>query len=290
MSCSSAARTMSSSSPSDEAEAASDADREGGDARLRRSRAARRGARRGSGAGRHEPDARMTVAASASALEALVRDRQCARAVGCLVGDAGLAADRAGGQPLGDRAERAVGRGGRGQRGGVERAEEGVEAAVDPVGARAGGLGRLAQRVADPAWELGIRVGEEGVVEAVAGVEGEQLEAGGDRRAVKAGEVGEQVRTRAEARLDVHLAVAGDGDADAHGVGGAAQALAQGVLHIRVIGTRADFRTPWPKPARDGRFAPEPPALRPKLPQPPAAPRRSSQRFMAGRFLAKTNL
>jgi hypothetical protein len=56
---------------------------------------------------------------------------------------------------------------------------------------------------------------------------------------VKAGEVGEQVRTRAEARLDVDLAVAGDGRADAHGVGGATQALAQGVLHIWVIGRPA---------------------------------------------------
>ena len=127
---------------------------------------------------------------------------------------------------------------------GSSRAEEGVEAAVDAVGARAGGLRRLAQSVADPAWELGIRVGEERVVEAVAGVEGQELEARGDRGAVEAGEVGEQVRTRAEARLDVHLAVAGDGGAEAHGVGGAAQALAQGVLHISVIGKAGRLPNP----------------------------------------------
>ena len=83
-------------------------------------------------------------------------DRERAVAVGRLVGDAGFAAHRAGGEALREGGQRAVGRGGGGQRAALDRAEEGVEVGVEAVGTRAVRLGDGAQRVADAALELDV--------------------------------------------------------------------------------------------------------------------------------------
>ena len=233
---------MSSSSVERQAEAAPDADGVGGDARQRD----RRSAGAALGENLQQDVTNLTLGRQAlparAGTQALVRDRECLR-TGCgLVGDPGLAADRGGGEPLGDAAERGVGRGGRRQRADLDRAEEGVEAAVEAIRAGAARLRGAAQRLADPARELGVGARQQEVVEAVAGVQREQLEAGGG--AVEALEVGEEGRACVQTRLHVELAVAGDVDAQAKGIGGAAQGLAQGLLHIRVIGSPAEVSVP----------------------------------------------
>ena len=94
------------------------------------------------------------------------RTRSCAIAsaldpVGRLLGDPCLAADGAGGETLGDAAECALGGGGRGQRRALDRAEEGVEVCVEPVGAGPLGLRGEPEGFAEAAWELGVRSGED---------------------------------------------------------------------------------------------------------------------------------
>ena len=96
-----------------EAEAAADADRMGGDARERDGRAA--GAALGEDLEQHVSNLALGGEAlqARARLHALQGDRQRGVAVWRLVGNAGLAAHRAGGEALGDPAERAERRGGR---------------------------------------------------------------------------------------------------------------------------------------------------------------------------------
>ena len=156
-----------------------------------------------------------------------------------------------------------MGRGGRRQRADLDRAEEGVEAAVEPVRARAARLGGAAQRVADPARELGVGAREQDVVEAVAGVQREQLEAGGD--AVEAREVGEQGTracagpSRCRARGGARRRRPGAGRRRR-----GSRCLLRDCCTFGSSARRRGFRTPWPEPPPRGQLLSKAAVLRPK--------------------------
>ena len=83
--------------------------------------------------------------------------------------------------------------------------------------------------------QIGLDPGQEGVVETVLRLDGEQLEP--RRDAVETREVRVQVRSRAQAGLDVEVTAASGGEPLLHVGGGVDERSAQGSLHNLCIGS-----------------------------------------------------